>query len=392
MHTATICMHRIIKFFRQIHACISYDNTHTMTTAICSAGCSVTVLAIFRAQSAFLNNPFVSKMVEKGSYSSLHQSTRYPWLEMHATVVAAFSFLCTGLLRAYTSPAIVSMKAGEANVFLYNSSVLHHTHITSLIAATPPFASFLGTLLSGPVLHHLGRQKTLVFLTLPHIFGWISIGFGYTLFLVVLGRALTGFAAGFATASAQLYVSECVRAPVRGKLGFLPSMMLALGVLLGFLISVVDVNWQQLAFLMLVFPLILLLLSLSIPESPYWLLMRGKKELAWRSLCKLRGSIETDMTRLEFCDMESRTEMTLKAVVERRRNNQGICTLIKMRSIWYPALIAGGLMTLQQLSGANAIINYCSLILKEAHTGNAEMLYVGRFGWIRFSKSIKILI
>lgn len=105
----------------------------------------------------------------------------------------------------------------------------------------------------------------------------------------MIGRGLTGLAAGFSTAAAPMYVSECVRAKVRGFLGFVPAMMLSLGILLGFALSTINLDWKSLAMLMTCFPMLLFIFAISVPESPIWLLHRGKEEKAMESLRKLRG-------------------------------------------------------------------------------------------------------
>jgi MFS family permease len=108
--------------------------------------------------------------------------------------------------------------------------------VISWFAASPPLASFFGTILSGLTLQYLGRQKTLVFLSLPFIAGWVTIAFSNNIPMLMCGRALTGLATGFSTAAAPIYVSECVRKNIRGILGMIGPMMLSLGILLGFVL------------------------------------------------------------------------------------------------------------------------------------------------------------
>ncbi|ODM96359.1 Facilitated trehalose transporter Tret1-2 [Orchesella cincta] len=279
-----------------------------------------------------------------------------------STIVAACSFLCIGLLRAYTSPAIASMKQDP---YLFNSTSIPSKDIISWVAASPPLASFFGTLLSGPLLHYLGRRGTLTLLTFPYTVGWLMIGFaGTSIPLIMLGRVLTGLAAGLSTASAQLYVSECVRPTVRGTLGFLPAMMLSLGVLVGFAAGTINVDWRQLAFIMTCFPVVLFLMTFTLPESPAWLLLKGKEDQGFISLKRLRGGTKENMeaVEMEFKDMKTGILMKEERIP--------VLQLLRQRAIWYPAGVATFLMFFQMFTGANAVIYYLSVILTEAEPRN----------------------
>jgi facilitated trehalose transporter len=341
----------------------------------------------YNENSSCPNNTLSSKMATKPKFfpKSASQTsapsagaTIYSRVEVYATVVAAFSFLCIGLLRAYTSPAITSMKK---DLEIFNTSSIPQKEVISWVASSPPLASFIGTILSGPMLQFFGRQSTLVLLTIPYILGWLLIGFAQDVIMILAGRVLTGLAAGISTAGAQLYVSECVRAEVRGTLGFLPSMMLALGVLLGFSASTINVQWRELALIMGSLPVLLFIVTLTIPESPTWLILRRKEEKAISNLKKLRGNgttldeIEEEIDALKSAVSQhrrqrraSKASSMLSSISSISRGNsggEGWRTVMK-REIWFPALIAVSLMTFQQFAAANVIIYFCSVILTEA--------------------------
>lgn len=303
--------------------------------------------------------------------------SNYSFFESYTAFVAAFSFLCIGLLRAYTSPAISSMKDDP---YLFNSTtVSEQKDIISWVASSPPVASFVGTMIAGPMLQFLGRRGTLIALTIPYIVGWLTIGFaGASISLIITGRLLTGLAAGLCTAGAQLYVSECVRAEVRGTLGFLPSMMLAAGVLLGFALSTLNLDWKSFAFLMTSFPVVLLIMSVTVPESPSWLILRGRENQGFKNLRKLRGKKNVESVEMEILDMKRTIQLTNRRVslasIDPRTNKVSIIKMMQQRPIWFPAFIAVFLMFFQQFAGANAVIYYLSIILTEAEPQSFKML------------------
>lgn len=78
--------------------------------------------------------------------SDAKKESSFSFMELYATFVAAFSFLCIGLLRAYTSPAIASMK-NDPDIF--NTTTISEKEVISWTASSPPLASFIGTVISG---------------------------------------------------------------------------------------------------------------------------------------------------------------------------------------------------------------------------------------------------
>ena len=84
-------------------------------------------------------------------------------------------------------------------------------------------------------------------------------------------------------------VSECASSRIRGLLGSLTSAFLALGILAAYVIGSF-VEWQVLCFVLAAFPALLTLAMLFTPDSPSWLLSKGRDEQARNALQLLRGS------------------------------------------------------------------------------------------------------
>lgn len=159
-------------------------------------------------------------------------------------------------------------------------------------------------------------------------------------------------------------------------------MMLALGMLLGFAASTINVEWRELALIMSSFPIVLLVMSLTVPESPPWLIMRGDIVQATVNLTKFRGptvekeEIADEVEALrDAVNKENRNRrasrmsivsVTSAAVVSFGKKVSNFITLLKKRQIWLPAFIAVALMMFQQLIGANFVIYFLSIILTDA--------------------------
>ncbi|KAJ5984128.1 hypothetical protein N7481_006227, partial [Penicillium waksmanii] len=114
--------------------------------------------------------------------------------------------------------------------------------------------------------------------------------------VLYLGRLLLGFANGFLVTFSNIYTAEAAPAHMRGVMVALFAYWVNIGSIMG---SVVDNKTKErmdplsyripLACLYVV-PALLFVALFFVPESPRWLLHRGKEEAARKALEQLRGS------------------------------------------------------------------------------------------------------
>ncbi|CAL8105197.1 unnamed protein product [Orchesella dallaii] len=300
--------------------------------------------------------PFLPMSIVR--YTIPEKQPGYPWMELYGTLVAALSFFCGGAVQSYTSGAIVSIQNDvTANITLTHSDI-------SWIASTPPLAALFGTILSGPIMENLGRRRTITLLAFPLIIGWLIIGTAVNLRMILLGRFTTGISLGMAKASAPIYVSETARAQHRGKLGYFPPIMSALGVLMGCILGSI-LQWKQLALLMTLFPIFLFFSSLFLPESPHWLIKMNQEDKAFQSLKRLRhwrGNNNDDL-RIYKEIHEIRETIEESTAVSPHDEKVPLLHVLEEKEVRFPAMLVFSLMIFQQFSGVSAVIYYLKMIL-----------------------------
>ncbi|XP_012576642.1 PREDICTED: solute carrier family 2, facilitated glucose transporter member 6 [Condylura cristata] len=142
------------------------------------------------------------------------------FLATFAAVLGNFSF---GYAMVYTSPVIPA---------------LEHS-LDPALSLTKAQASWFGSVftlgaaaggLSAMVLNDLlGRKLSIMFSAVPSAVGYALMAGARSLWMLLLGRTLTGFAGGLTAACIPVYVSEIAPPGVRGALGATPQLMAVFG-------------------------------------------------------------------------------------------------------------------------------------------------------------------
>uniref|UniRef100_A0A8C0U3F4 Solute carrier family 2 member 6 n=1 Tax=Cyanistes caeruleus TaxID=156563 RepID=A0A8C0U3F4_CYACU len=278
----------------------------------------------------FVFLPAPNTSVSLRGLRSLHNKRLY--LAVLAAVLGNFSF---GFALVYPSPVIPALEAHPSPALRLDQ---HTAPWFGSVFTLGAAAGGLSTMLLNDC---LGRKLSIMFSALPSALGYALLAGAQGLWMLLLGRVLTGYAGGVTSASIPVYISEISHPGVRGMLGACPQIMAVLGSLvlyaLGKYLRGLVLDWRWLAVAGEVPVLAMVLLLCFMPNSPRFLLSQGKEEEALGSLCWLRGE-DTDYAR-EY---------------EQIKDSSG-CQL-KDPFLYKPILIAGGMRFLQQLSGVTCIL------------------------------------
>ncbi|KAH6652925.1 hypothetical protein BKA67DRAFT_659579 [Truncatella angustata] len=167
--------------------------------------------------------------------------------------------------------------------------------ILGLVNAGPYIGSALcGCWLSDPINNWFGRRGVIFFSA--HFCIWPVIGsaFCHNWEQQLACRLLMGIGMGVKASTVPVYAAENAPAAVRGALVMSWQMWTAFGILLGTAINLAVYNAPNNWRLMLGAPFIpavpLLCLIYFCPESPRWLMKKGRYAQAWKSLLVLRNN------------------------------------------------------------------------------------------------------
>ncbi|XP_051836241.1 solute carrier family 2, facilitated glucose transporter member 6 isoform X1 [Antechinus flavipes] len=215
------------------------------------------------------------------------------FLATFAAVLGNFSF---GYALVYTSPVIPALERSPNPALRMNKTE------SSWFGSVFTLGAAAGGLSAMVLNDLLGRKLSIMFSAVPSVIGYALMAGAQGLWMLLLGRILTGFAGGLTAACIPVYVSEISHPGVRGALGATPQIMAVFGSLLLYALGL-KIPWRWLAVAGEVPVFVMMVLLCFMPNSPRFLLSQGKEEEALKALAWLRGR-DTDFQR-EFQQIQN---------------------------------------------------------------------------------------
>jgi len=227
------------------------------------------------------------------------------------------------------------------------------------------WGALAGNALAGVLSDRLGRRKILLCAAVLFVLSASLASLATTLTAFVAARIVGGLAVGAAILIAPVYIAEIAPAQRRGGLVSLNQLMIVIGISASFfsnyfLLDVGEHNWRWMLGVQ-VFPALLYLLLLTrIPESPRWLVIKGRDEQALEVLQRVAGAEQAQENLQQI-----RQSLAAKSAAHGWR-------ALFDRRIRLVMLIALGLAFFQQITGINAIFYYLPTIFAQAGGGVSD--------------------
>ncbi len=249
--------------------------------------------------------------------------------------------------------------------FLQDYFVLTDSQIENLTALGLIGAVF-GALISGPVTDHIGRKKVILASAFVFATGALWTGFAPTVPQLMISRFYLGLAIGASSFAVPLYISEISPTKIRGTLVSMFQLLITVGILAAYLSdhAFADNNdlecWRPMLWVGVVPAVILFVGMFFLPETPRWLMSKGREEESRKILNRIENE--------EFVE-DSISAMKSDINIDKSQAN--------WKEIFKPWLrnaliIAAGIMFFQQFVGINTVIYYSPKIFLAAGFQGAE--------------------
>ncbi|KAM6973170.1 proton myo-inositol cotransporter-like [Aplochiton taeniatus] len=233
-----------------------------------------------------------------------------------------------------------------------------------LVSSTVGAATF-SALAGGPLNGVFGRRICILLASSIFTVGGVIMGAASNKETVLVGRIVVGLGIGIASMTVPIYIAEVSPAHLRGQLVTINTLFITGG---QFIASVVDGafsylhhdGWRYMLGLSVVPSVLQFFGFLFLPESPRWLLQKGRAQEARSVLRQIRGRP----------DVEEEYDSIRTSIEEEGKEAGGggpVIWRILSHAPTRRALMVGcSLQMFQQLSGINTVMYYSATILQMA--------------------------
>ncbi len=289
--------------------------------------------------------------------------------------------------------AIVGVATIGGFMFGYDSGVINGTQdgLRSTFNLTPGGLGItvsallpgcaLGAYGAGRLADVWGRRKVLLLAAMLFILSALAAGAAGSALMMILARFAAGTGVGAASVLSPAYISEVTPAHLRGRLSSVQQVMIIAGLTGAFLANYflarsagrsTDAFWLGIAawrwmFWMQVIPATLFLVTLLlIPESPRYLVARGRQDEARAVLARLLGAAAADAKARDI--RQSIAADHAPSFADLKDPSSG-----RLRRIIWVGL---GLATFQQLVGINVVFYYGAVLWQAVGFSEADSLKI----------------
>ncbi|KAH9907178.1 putative sugar transporter [Xylariomycetidae sp. FL2044] len=249
-------------------------------------------------------------------------------------------------------------------------------NVSGIVTSCFLLGAFFGAIFAFVLGDVFGRKKTIVIGHALNLVGAILQSLAWSLPQLVVGRVVNGFGIGMTSTMSPVYLAECARSGLRGRLLVIGASSnvscFCLANWISYGLSFRDGPWQwrfPMAF-QLVFPCVIFPILPLVPESPRWLLLVGRNLDAKRVIEKLNHSAtagsgaegeDNPVVMAEYrsilmsIELERETRVPVIDVLRHKDKTQNFRRL----------LLSCGTQFMQQFSGINALGFYLPTLLHE---------------------------
>ena len=220
----------------------------------------------------------------------------------------------------------------------------------------------IGVSLAGIASDYGGRKKTLILSGILFFASAIGTAVAESFNTFVVFRVLGGVGVGIASMTSPMYIAEISPAHIRGRMVSVNQFAIVSGMLIVYFVNYfialggdqpwnVAIGWRWMFASEIAPSVIFLVLLLSVPESPRWLIERGQLDSARHILVRIGGP--------QFASTEFQA---ISETVAKEARGQLRLFAPEMRFVLFLGVT---LAVLQQVTGINVFLYYAPEILKQ---------------------------
>lgn len=240
-----------------------------------------------------------------------------------------------------------------------------------VIVAVAIGGAALGALVSAILNERYGRRAVILIASALFTIGSIALCAANGFAVLVIGRIVVGLGIGLASMTVPIYIAEAAPPLSRGKVVLVYQFLITAGQFIASVMNGVFTyfehdSWRYMLGVSGVPSVIMFIGCLFMPESPRWLVQKGKINEASLVLSSIRG---TDDCKDELDDIiesnTSESNITFK---------ESLVKMIKLPSARHALILGCGLQFIQQMSAINTVMYYSASIIELAGVRDMKMI------------------
>ncbi|QNH39321.1 sugar porter family MFS transporter [Bacillus sp. PAMC26543] len=233
-----------------------------------------------------------------------------------------------------------------------------------LVTSSLLLGAALGAVLGGRMSDFNGRRKNILFLAIIFFISTIGCTLAPNVTIMIISRFVLGIAVGGASVTVPAYLAEMSPVESRGRMVTQNELMIVSGQLLAFVFNAIlgttmgdSSNVWRFMLVIASLPAVFLFFGMiRMPESPRWLVSKGRNEDALGVLKKIR---DEKRAASELAEIES---------AFKKEDKLEKATFKDLAVPWVRRIvfIGIGIAIVQQITGVNSIMYYGTEILRDS--------------------------
>uniref|UniRef100_A0A1B6CTG1 Major facilitator superfamily (MFS) profile domain-containing protein n=1 Tax=Clastoptera arizonana TaxID=38151 RepID=A0A1B6CTG1_9HEMI len=266
-----------------------------------------------------------------------------------AATTAALSVFIAGCWLGWPSPAVKMIMNKEAHITIEQDQI-------AWIVSLMDFGNVLSPIPSGYMADYFGRKITLISTAFLYIVTWVLAIFATTAPYLYAARIGAGIGKGFAFTVVPMYLGELAGVKVRGAISTIFTGLLYSGILFEYCVGPF-VSYNVLNIISGIIPIVFFVTFIWMPESPYFLLMKGQQKKARESLAWFRGANVADVKTNE--ELEEMSRIVKKEMEEKGSFKDLMATPGNRKAMAIVMLLS----SFQRLGGISPMLAYTVITL-----------------------------
>ena len=267
---------------------------------------------------------------------------------------------------------------------------------TGFAVASVLLGCAVGAFLAGTLADFMGRRPTMLLNATLFLISAVITGAAGSAGVFIAGRLLGGLAIGAASVLAPMYISEIAPARLRGRLASLQQLAIVLGLFVAFLSNYLIARaagdasapfwlgapaWRWMFWMEAVPAAVFLVGVLLIPESPRFLVARGRLDGARRIFARLGGDAD---------ELVRQVQQSLQGEHRPRLSDLFVAATRRIAPVVWVGI---GLAAFQQFVGINVIFYYGAVLWEAAGTTKEHALQINLLtGFVNILSTIPAIV